>query len=109
MNTQLTNNNEKIDQLKKELDKLIVDKFVDELTFEDLTFSHTTHDQTKIIYVRVQVQVPQIKVSKKGSSGIRTYIHLGRKDVVGEKLLNVYYQKVVLRMMKEHITEQFIY
>lgn len=100
---------EKIESLKKELNQLMIEKFVDELTFEDITFQKQIHSSTKIPYTKMSVRIPECRVNKIDKlKDKRVSVYLGRSSDVDMRILQVSQRVIILNLMKENINKKFL-
>jgi hypothetical protein len=100
---------EKIQSLEKELNQLMIEKFVDELTFEDLIFQNQIHPQSKIPYTKMSVKIPECRVNKIYKvKDRRVWVHIGKTSEVNIKTFYVSYRVTILNLMKENIIKKFL-
>jgi hypothetical protein len=99
----------KIESLKKELNQLLIEKFVDELTFEDISFQKVIHPRTKISYTRMYVRIPECRVNKIDKLKNKMVgIYLGKSSNVDSRILLVSQRVILLNLMKENIIKKFL-
>jgi hypothetical protein len=96
-----------IEKTKNKLNRLIVKKFIEDLTYEDLKFVEQLQKcgDTKVSYTYVRAGVPQIKLRSDERKFNDVRFHLGRTDMLSKSR---FYQNEILERMKKEITEKYL-
>jgi hypothetical protein len=93
------NIDERIRELKIELNHLLSCKFINELKFEQIKFVKQVHSQSKIEYVMAQIDIPK--------TGNRVKFSIGRKDETQIKMDDPMFKSIVLNKIKKLASEKF--
>jgi hypothetical protein len=98
----------KIKETRNNLNKLIVEKFIKELTFEQLKIVSNKHNKSKWEYTAIYVNVPQIHMR-----GERTYSnmvrqHICKSEEFNQSIQHVAYKNSLVDKMRESVSNLYL-
>ena len=93
------NIDQRIKELKMELNQLMTCKFIGELTFEQIRFVKQIHTQSKIEYVMAQIDIPK--------TGKRVKFSIGRKDETKVKMDDPMFKSSVVHKIKNLASDKY--
>lgn len=100
---------EKIESLRKELNQLAIEKFIDELSFEDIRLTSCIHTITGINYLKMYVHLPEYRSNTKDKViNKKQTAHLGKSSKVLPLMVNENFRNYMVIKMKDTLTRKFI-
>jgi hypothetical protein len=100
---------ERIKNLKEELNRLALEKFIDEVSFEDIRLTSCIHTITGINYMKMYVYIPEYRLNTKDKViNKKQTFHLGKSSKVLPLMINESFRNQMVRKVKESLVKRFL-